>query len=813
MTTARARIVVLDPGFQHVHAHHLNVNIGIAAAASADGRQTVVVASRDLAVDARSACVAAGAAVLAHWCTPGYPPDADHLATGEHERLSEQFAGEMAELLDSGFIRPEDALHLHTGYSFHLEGMARALWRTRARRVGPIVVSMMFHPGQRVDVDGGPPTVLDARELSRHRRALASLADAPVPAIELATSCAAYQRAYRPLWPRREVWLHPSVVYQPRHQGGPAPATGRRRVLLYLGGPKANKGLRFSAAVGARAAPAMPGLEFVFHFNRGFPGAEAFAGDVARLRAAGNAHGNVTVLEGPLDEHVYADTLTRCAAACLFYDPAEYALKTSGVLWDLLDAPNLNFLVSQGTWLADELRELSVPHRPVTFGDEASALAALQQLHDGQPWADEGAAPSAMARHYRQQLLRPYGAWLVARVTETTPRAETEQPGQSETTEPDASAAPLAATRRLRILVVRTHYGHFSPIAGPGGFVAPLREMGHHVDEWLVPLGHEPADKKTPAGRWTLLQSCQAYLKSYQGNAAAFETRLQGMLDDYDVVHFVDGEHCGLLTALARLRQPHRPHPWLVVTFHQPPDVMDGLLPDGSYLAAFDRIQLMAPNQQPWFERHVAADRLRVVPHGLAPELMLDRLPDTVTGGSDPQAVERALAPVAGRKILLCVGSWLRDHEAFLATADLMRDREDCVFVAVAKGLQLDTANRKNVLVLNSGLSDEALHALYRRATLLFLPLKDAAANNAILEAMAHGLPIVTTDLPATKHYAGIDGAFSAPQASAYASTLREVLQAIETRTDLKHPENLRLRAKEMRWRSIARLMEAELYP
>jgi glycosyltransferase involved in cell wall biosynthesis len=56
-----------------------------------------------------------------------------------------------------------------------------------------------------------------------------------------------------------------------------------------------------------------------------------------------------------------------------------------------------------------------------------------------------------------------------------------------------------------------------------------------------------------------------------------------------------------------------------------------------------------------------------------------------------------------------------------------------------------------------SGLSDSELRGAYDRAQLTFLPLGGAAANNAILESLAMGVPIVTTDLSATRFYVGAE--------------------------------------------------------
>ena len=46
------------------------------------------------------------------------------------------------------------------------------------------------------------------------------------------------------------------------------------------------------------------------------------------------------------------------------------------------------------------------------------------------------------------------------------------------------------------------------------------------------------------------------------------------------------------------------------------------------------------------------------------------------------------------------------------------------------------------------GVSDEQLVRLYQQAHLLLLPLLETTANNALLEGIACGLPVVSTALP-----------------------------------------------------------------
>ncbi|MFZ2449504.1 MAG: glycosyltransferase family 4 protein [Methylovulum miyakonense] len=63
-------------------------------------------------------------------------------------------------------------------------------------------------------------------------------------------------------------------------------------------------------------------------------------------------------------------------------------------------------------------------------------------------------------------------------------------------------------------------------------------------------------------------------------------------------------------------------------------------------------------------------------------------------------------------------------------------------------------ADLKNI-TWHAGLSDEGLRKLYQESYLLLLPMNDSGANTAVVEALACGLPIVTTDVGGIREYGG----------------------------------------------------------
>ena len=171
----------------------------------------------------------------------------------------------------------------------------------------------------------------------------------------------------------------------------------------------------------------------------------------------------------------------------------------------------------------------------------------------------------------------------------------------------------------------------------------------------------------------------------------------------------------------------------LVVCFHQPPSWWRLHWRDVSVLDGLKAIVCLCQEQRDYFTALSSAPVI-MLRHGVLHDFFKP---------------ESHRMPASTR--LLFVGHWLRDLDVLERATNLIWQSHpdielDCLIPIHARDHPVLTRLARNSRVhWYSGLSPERLRELYRQATLLFLPLIDAAANNGIVEALASGLPIVST--------------------------------------------------------------------
>lgn len=112
---------------------------------------------------------------------------------------------------------------------------------------------------------------------------------------------------------------------------------------------------------------------------------------------------------------------------------------------------------------------------------------------------------------------------------------------------------------------------------------------------------------------------------------------------------------------------------------------------------------------------------------------------------------------------LIFVGQWLRDFDVLTDSMELIwRSRPDVCLDCVVSRKVRDIPSIRRLAIdprvsWHTGLSDMQLRHLYQVAALLFIPVIDSVANNAVVEALASGLPIVTTDIGGMPEYVPSD--------------------------------------------------------
>lgn len=340
-----------------------------------------------------------------------------------------------------------------------------------------------------------------------------------------------------------------------------------------------------------------------------------------------------------------------------------------------------------------------------------------------------------------------------------------------------------------RIRFEYTRYPHWSRRSGYTQFISHLDSQrfrtllhgawGGDVDSaWFRPA--------SPLLKGLLRRGGMPWYKQsdLKAECFAFASCLAGRTD---IVHFLDGEHSPLYLPRA-LRLVRFFKTRTVVTFHQPPSIARELV-RGDLLRWVDHIVLVSPSQLPFFREYVPEDRLHVILHGVDIEFFCPR------DSRRDTSVFRCVT----------VGHWLRDWNILGQIASALPEVRFDLVTGADTGL-----SRFGNVHTHRGIGDEALAELYRNTDVLLLPLTDSTANNALLEGMASGLPVVATDLPALRAYLP-EGGVLVPDNSVerFIEALQLLRHDIPARRAMGR--RARARAEKLAWPRVVREYE-ELY-
>ena len=237
--------------------------------------------------------------------------------------------------------------------------------------------------------------------------------------------------------------------------------------------------------------------------------------------------------------------------------------------------------------------------------------------------------------------------------------------------------------------------------------------MLHRVLDWLPE--RILANIRRTAGTWYNSQALKQELQNIP--ALVFKSGR--------IYHFLYGEDSFHYSGYLNLNRSNK----MVATFHMPPDKFREIISGTRHLATLDAAVIVAPNQKEMLRSVIDPAKVHLIPHGVDVHYF------------QPPAPSRP-----STKNLIFVGSHMRNFPMLRRVIEeLQKHDADLSFTLVTlKSCFEQFAGLKNT-TLHAAITEEELRALYQNADLLLMPMHDCTANNAVLEGMACGLPVIAT--------------------------------------------------------------------
>jgi glycosyltransferase involved in cell wall biosynthesis len=332
---------------------------------------------------------------------------------------------------------------------------------------------------------------------------------------------------------------------------------------------------------------------------------------------------------------------------------------------------------------------------------------------------------------------------------------------------------------RLRFVVLR--HSHHSPHSG----YSRLAEYGIREYQALA-IQARPFSRRILRNRimWKIANGVIAYNQA--SIAAELQVAWRMLQEKGNIYHLLYGENTYHYLGLINNLRGNR----VVATFHQPPEVLKEHVKINWHFPQLSAVICLGRSQQEYFARFLDQSRIFFVPLGIDTDYYL---PPESFDSRDPN-------------ICLFVGEHLRDFPTLRGVIELVAYRRpNTRFVAVLRPQSLDLIGKHPNLEIRMKIDESELLNLYRTAALMVLPLRDATANNAVLESLACGLPVISTQAGSTQDYVDPGCSILLPpgDSRAMADLVIELLDDPKSRKEMG--ENARKHAELFAWDRVVK--------